>query len=107
MDERTRRVAENEILFRQVNERVRGIAGASPAGTVEIICECGETTCMDRVRVKAKSYERTRSAPADFLLKPGHDKQGFETVIETHEEFLLVRKVGEAGELAKRRDPRP
>ena len=107
MDERARRVAENEILFRQVNERVRSIAGASPAGTVEIICECGQTSCMDRIRVTAESYERTRSAPADFLLKPGHDKQEFEKVIETHEEFVLVRKVGEAGELAKKRDPRP
>ena len=100
MDERTRRVAENEALFRQVNERVVG-RERRPAETFEIVCECADTQCMEHLRVTTEVYERTRSEPTDFLLKPGHAKPEYETVIDAHEEFELVRKTGAAGSVAK------
>jgi hypothetical protein len=105
VDERTRRVAENETLFRQVNERV--VAGPKrPGEQFEIICECEDTGCMDHICVTSELYERARSEPTDFLLKPGHAKPEFETVVENHEDFVLVRKTGEAGALAKKLDSR-
>ena len=100
MDERTRRVAENEALFRQVNERVVG-RERRPAETFEIVCECADTQCMEHLRVTTEVYERTRSEPTDFLLKPGHAKLEFETVIEGHEEFELVRKIGATASVAR------
>lgn len=106
MDERTRRVAENEVLFRQVNEHVVA-GGRRPAENFEIICECADTACMDHVRVTTESYQRARSQPTDFLLRPGHAEPEFETVIESHEDFVLVRKTGEAAALAEKLDPRP
>jgi hypothetical protein len=106
VDERTRRVAENEVLFRQVNEHVVA-GGRRPAENFEIICECADTGCMDHVRVTTESYERARSQPTDFLLKPGHAEPEFETVIESHEDFVLVRKTGDAAALAEKLDPRP
>lgn len=105
MDERARRVAENEILFRRLNELVAG--GRRAAQNFEIICECEDTGCMDHVRVTSEAYERARSEPTDFLLKPGHDKPEFEAVIERHDDFVLVRKTGEAAALAKKLDPSP
>ena len=106
MDEQTRRVAENEVLFRQVNEYVVG-GGRRPAENFEIICECADTGCMDHVRVTTESYKRARGQATDFLLKPGHVKPEFETVIESHDEFVLVRKTGEAAALARKLDPHP
>lgn len=105
MDERTRRVAENEVLFRQVNEHVVGGA-RRPAENFEIICECEDTTCMEHLRVTTEAYQRARSEPTDFLLKPGHAKPEFETVIETQEDFEVVRKTGAAAALATELDPR-
>ena len=98
-------MAENEVLFRQVNERVVG-ADRRPAESFEIICECADTGCMDHVLVTTELYERARSEPTDFLLRPGHVKPEFETVIEDHEGFVLVRKAGEAAAVAKKLDPR-
>ena len=40
----------------------------------------------------------------DFLLKPDHVKPEFETVIESHKDFVLVRKTGEAAALARKHD---
>jgi hypothetical protein len=93
-------VAENEALFRQVNERVVG-SERRPAETFEIVCECADTQCMEHLRVTTEVSERTRSEPTDFLLKPGHAKPEYETVIDANEEFELVRKTGAAGSVAK------
>jgi hypothetical protein len=93
-------VAENEDLFRQVNQRVVA-SGRRPAERFEIVCECADTDCMEHLRVTTESYERARSQPTDFLLKPGHADPEFETVIEAHEEFELVRKTGAAASVAR------
>lgn len=103
MDERARRVAENEILFRRLNELVAG--GRRAAETFEIICECEDTRCMDHVRVTSAAYARARNEPTDFLLRPGHAKPEFEAVIERHDDFIVVRKTGDAAALAEKLDP--
>ena len=106
MDERARRVAENEDLFRQVNEHV--VAGTRrPAENFEILCECADTSCMDHVRVTTEWYERARGQSTDVLLKPGHVNPEFETVIESHKDFVLVRKTGEAAALARKLESSP
>ena len=93
-------MAENEALFRQVNERVVG-RGRRPAESFEIVCECADTECMEHLRVTAELYERARREPTDFLLKPGHSKPEFETVIEAQDEFELVRKTGAAASVVR------
>jgi len=105
VEERARRVAANEILFRQVNEHVVA-GGRRPGETFEILCECADTGCMEHVRVTTESYERARARPTDFLLIPGHAKREFETTIESHEGFVLVRKTGEAAAIARKLDSR-
>jgi hypothetical protein len=106
VDERTRRVAENEALFRQVNEHVVG-AERRPDESFEILCECGDEACMDHVRVTTEAYERARRQPTDFLLKPGHAMTDLETVVGSNEGFDLVRKTGEAAALVNKFDARP
>jgi hypothetical protein len=45
LEERFVRQAENEALFREVNERIASLGDRaqawSPDGTVEFLCECG------------------------------------------------------------------
>ena len=105
MEERTRRVAENEALFRQVNEKVVG-SDRRPDETFEVVCECADAECMEHLRVTTEVYERARRQPTDFLLKPGHAKPEFEIVIEGHEEYEVVRKTGAAASVARQLDQR-
>ena len=44
-DLRRDRIARNEVLFREVNERVQEIAGGSVSDTVLLVCECGRADC--------------------------------------------------------------
>ena len=78
-----------------MNEHVVA-GGRRPAENFEILCECADANCIEHLRVPTESYERTRVQPTDFLLKPGHNKPEFETVIDSHEDFAVVRKSGEA-----------
>jgi len=88
-----------------VNEHVVGGA-RRPAETFEIVCECEDTSCMEHLRVTTEAYQRARSEPTDFLLRPGHARPEFETVTETHEDFEVVRKTGAAAALVRELDPR-
>jgi hypothetical protein len=86
MDARAKQVAQNESLFREVNERIEEIAEtmfkSSHSG---FFCECDD-------------------ADWRFVFKPGHELPDFERVVER--ESHDVQKVGDAGEVAERLDPR-
>ena len=104
MNERQRRIGENEAVFREVNEQIRGLATAP---TIEVVCECGTRSCTDRIEVDIDRYARVRADGTLFLLKPGHDIPETETVVERGERCWVVRKdEGGPADLARATDPR-
>lgn len=110
MDERQRRVGENEALFRAVNEQVedlqRGL-GAVSDHQMHIVCECGDIACVDRLVVPIAKYEQVRADPTLFLIVPGHDVPDVEEVVEQNGTYDVVRKLpGGPAEVAEATDPR-
>ena len=109
MDERERRIAENEVVFREVNERVRETQETFVIGSdeAEFVCECGDATCVQRIRMTVPEYEELRSDPAHFAIVPGHVADGVEVVIAREGRYDIVRKLpGGPEEYAVARDPR-
>ena len=109
MDERERRLGLNEALFREVNERIQDVNQAlgTTTGEFDIVCECGDETCSDRIRVPFSVYERVRSDSKQFLLELGHDDPTVERVIEHLEGFVIVEKEGvDVEQVAEETDPR-
>ena len=96
MSERERRLALNEAMFREVNERVEDMTNTfeSGTGTFEIVCECADTACTERLSVPAGVYERVRADATHFLLSPGHEEPTVERVIEAHDSYVVVEKEG-------------
>jgi hypothetical protein len=119
VDERAERIGRNEALFRVFNEGVRRVSerfneghresfGVVLPDDLEIICECGERECDERIAVSGSDYERVRSDGALFFIRPGHEKPDVETVVERQEEWWVVRKhEGDPAHLARETDPRP
>lgn len=108
MDERERRIGENEALFRSVNERVRELneAFATLTETMSIVCECGQAACMERLDVPGDTYAAVRADPHRFLVVPGHEIPDVETVVERGERwFVLEKREGGPSELAEETDP--
>ncbi len=107
MDTRLDRMARNESLFREGNERLGGLrtAAGSPDSSAEFHCECGRETCSEWVWMKVSEYEAVRSQDDRFVVVPGHETPGLECVVERKAGFLIVDKVREAEKLVAD-DPR-
>jgi hypothetical protein len=105
VDLRAQRAADNEDLFRRVNERVAELSGA--LDTLTLVCECADAGCAERLPdIGAAEYERVRDHGDRFFVVSGHERPDVETVVEERGRYLVVEKRGEAGEVARSTDPR-
>jgi hypothetical protein len=104
--DRHARLARNETIFREVNERIEELAQRGELDSLQILCECGNPDCKEPLRVSVAEYERVRQEPTDFFIAPGHVIPAIERVIDTEQRFEVVRKLAEEGELARKTDPR-
>jgi hypothetical protein len=110
MDERERRMTNNETLFREVNERVEDTAtqfvGDDEDSKHEYFCECANPDCTFRVTLTHAQYESVRANPKQFVVLPDHFTPEVETLVTKNEGHWLVRKTGEAGDYVEKLDPR-
>lgn len=107
MSEREQRLAENEARFRLANERLE--AQARRSGDVEdgvaFLCECADPDCTEELELSLAQYERLRTEPTRFAVRPGH-VAGIEVVVERNAGHWVVEKTGEAAAVAEASDPR-
>jgi hypothetical protein len=108
VDARERRLAQNETLFREVNERIEDLAltHTDDDHVYEFLCECSNAHCDLRLSLPLSTYEQARRDSATFIVAAGHDLPEIEEVILRCSGFQLVRKHGQAAELAAETDPR-
>ena len=85
------RIAKNEVLFREVNQRIEEIHEPA-ATTFGVVCECGDATCKEMLEVTTHEYRNVRAKPTHFLVIPGHEIPDVETVIESTTRFNVVEK---------------
>ena len=108
MDARSKRIADNEGRFREINERLRSDLRAVPddEAPVDFVCECGRVDCAQAVRLTLAEYERVRASSLDFFVVPGHQTPDVEDVVDFNDRFARVRKHPEAAERVRASDPR-
>ena len=107
MDARERRMTLNEVLFREVNERVQEKAeDFGRGGAFQYFCECANADCTFRLTLTPAQYESVRADPTQFVVLPLHFTPEVETLVTEHEDYWIVRKTGEAGDYAEELDPR-
>jgi len=105
---RERRVAENEVRFRALNERLeeRASTWRGSEGELSVVCECGDEDCTAAIELSVPEYEAVRAVETQFVLLRGHEREDVEDVVGGGAKWLVVRKRGEAGEIAAQTDPR-
>jgi hypothetical protein len=102
------RIAENQATFREANERIESTADAVHLETdVPFICECADPGCTQIVPLSLEAYEEIRRHPRRFFNAPGHEGISVDNdagMVVAHEDgYVLVDKVGIAGEVAAER----
>lgn len=109
MDERQSKIALNEALFREVNERLVDLNDAlsNISGVMVIVCECGELGCIEQLTITESTYEQIRSNPTWFAVIPGHEIANMECLVSRHDGYDVVQKrAGTPAAEAKATDPR-
>jgi hypothetical protein len=105
MSSREERLAANEELFRQVNERIVEMTDKW-GGELDLVCECANSACVERVVLTVRDYEHLRQDPHHFAVLPGHEVRDIEDVIERNDRYLVVEKHVETHEQVEQSDPR-
>lgn len=108
LDFNSKQQRRNQILFREVNERVRELAapllGVRKEG--EFLCECGHEACTETIRLDVEEYEAVRASPHRFVMVPGHQDGKVEaTPVQGNGRFVVVERSA-FREQAASHDPR-
>jgi hypothetical protein len=105
------KLARNEALFREVNERIWETdkrspdPGQEPARYMQFLCECSDTECLEYIELTVEEYEEIREEPTHFALTAGHENGSVEKTAWETDRFVVVEKLV-AEELLERTDPR-
>ena len=89
---RESRQARNEVLFREVNQRIAELSENWAHGEFHIVCECATLGCQAMLPVPLADYQRVRANPRRFFIFPGHDAPDIEDVVERHNAYHVVEK---------------
>lgn len=102
-----KRIAENELFFRQPNKKVyegfrelREVAKelnhkellkeADPP--INFYCECSDENCKKRIRIKPSQYGALHKNDSQFLILPGHSVPVIERTIKSAKNYKVVEK---------------
>jgi hypothetical protein len=84
----------NQILFREVNERVREMAVPllTAREEAEFLCECGDDGCIETIRLDLEEYDAVRLSPQRFVVVPGHENGLAEATVQANGRFVVVER---------------
>lgn len=98
---------ENEMLYRRMNEKVGDDLGALDAAHVDnneiylirdddsridFKCECSDENCSQRIPMKLSEYQKIHEQRSTFIVKPDHQVEPIEAVIEHGSTYNIVKK---------------
>jgi hypothetical protein len=93
----------SQLLFRQLNEQLRTIVDG---GDLDVVCECANGSCFDRLLLPLDAYEAVRRFPTRFVVKEGHVADDGERAVDAQDGYVVVEKCGADAEHAILLDPR-
>jgi len=100
------RLARNNALFREANEKIRAKAEAHAVGMDKLpfLCECAREDCHELVRVSRDDYAAIRAERSRFLIAPNHESAegSHASVVQRTGSYAVVEKLGAAREALER-----
>src|SRR3954453_5799255 len=109
MATRKDRIALNEAMFREGNERTSAWEehqAGPPEEKHSFMWECAHPEFRERVPLTLPEYERVRADPMHFAIVPGHELPEAETVVERYDDYAVIEKHEDVRGIAERTDPR-
>ena len=94
--DREARAAQNELVFRAVNEQIVKMTDRfrEQLSDIDIVCECANTSCVGTIRINADDFAKIERAEGRFLVLPGHEDESVEKVVVRLADYVIVWKPG-------------
>jgi hypothetical protein len=94
MATRDQRLARNQRMSRDANERLQDVAGRMVADgkIVPFLCECADGACMGRIEVTLDDYFLAHLGPDRYLLLSGHLRTEGEKLVADHGHYEILTK---------------
>ena len=105
-----RRLAENEAVFRNQNEKLKAnieetnrladednqpeykIPTDQLDSTLSFYCECADEKCNQRVEITLNEYNEIHHSKKRFVILPGHEVSSIEKLVQTENRYYVVEK---------------
>jgi hypothetical protein len=86
----------NELLFRGVNEKLRGLNADFEGFAGEqalFVCECSRIECIEQIELAVAAFDVICSARTRYVIVPGHDSPDLEQVVVREATYFVVERV--------------
>jgi hypothetical protein len=98
------RIGRNELVFREVNERIHALGerfALEHGEIMDFVCECSRPDCKQTVWLTLDEYRGVRGVERYFVVVPTHVDLESDRVIDENDRFVVVEKVSRAGGVAE------
>jgi hypothetical protein len=85
----------NELLFRSVNEKLRGLNVEFEGFAGEqalFVCECARLHCIEQIELAVETFDEICAMQGRFLVIPGHETVDVECVVSREPRYFVVEK---------------
>ena len=99
----------NEARSRDRNEWIEGIRGEMGDGppTEIYVCECGDATCVELIRLTRPEYESVRDYSTRFAIAVDHENPEIDQLVIECGRYSVVQKIaGRPARIARQTDRR-
>jgi hypothetical protein len=92
--DRDQRLKENQERFRRGNLAIEHTAAQMGAcdEVTPFLCECSNAGCLGAVNLRGSDYAGLRAHPNQYIVLPGHQTPGVDTVVGTLGDYVIVEK---------------
>jgi hypothetical protein len=95
-DSQAERIARNNMIFREANEKIRekSIELEDPVDRIPFLCECPREDCSTIVRLTPAEYESVRRDRTHFFTSPGHEEaeRPLGEVVSRRDQYVVIQK---------------
>lgn len=92
------KLAENEVIFREVNTEVADFVkdanGYGHTTELPFYCECSNTHCKKRIVLTPNIYKSFHKNQRQFIILAGHQHPEVEKIIKKKDSIYVVEKFG-------------
>ena len=103
IEERQVRAAQNQLLFRSVNDRIRELGERilDSVSELDFACECADPNCVKTITMPVAEFSAIEQVENRFVVLRGHELPEVEDVVAEHDGYVIVSKRGAGEEFVK------